>query len=293
MSSEIYDPASGTWSVSGSLGDARAEQKAVALATGLVLVTGGTGDEQQGNQLDTTQVYDPASAHWYAAGRLTVPRRALGEATLADGRVLAVGGFGNGHVLASADLLDPSTGGLVTQTLDESTADGTPVEVQTTTFTPQWQAVSDMATPREAPTATLLSDGTVLVAGGARLDAADAALASAEIFDPGAGNWSTGGTMTMARVGHTATRLLNGEVLIVGGMSTTCTTGAASCTKNTAELYDPASDSWTATGPMSNWRSQHTATLLADGTVLIVGGEGAQASGMKTAPLATAEIYQP
>src|SRR5262249_13885386 len=127
-------------------------------------------------------------------------------------------------------------------------------------------------------TATLLPGGKVLIAGGVDdvtrciVSCTGNALASAELYDPGAGTFAATGSMTTARVGHTATLLANGKVLIAGGCSGSWPCGNA---LSRAELYDPASGTFTATGNMSAARSGHSATLLANGHVLIVGTEPA------------------
>lgn len=112
---------------------------------------------------------------------------------------------------------------------------------------------------RRAHTATLLSDGKVLVAGG--LDNNSDSLSSAELFDPANGNWQPTGSLTNGHALHTATRLLNGKVLVAGGL------GSAS-----AELYDPALGTWTNLAYMHTARNGHSATLLPNGKVLVAGG---------------------
>jgi N-acetylneuraminic acid mutarotase len=137
------------------------------------------------------------------------------------------------------------------------------------------------------PTATLLPDGTVLVAGG---DGRTGPLASAEVYEPSTGSWTATGSMIEARYGHTATLLSDGRVLVAGGAAI-FTDGDVSGPDPlaSAELFDPRSGTWAATGSMTEDRLGHTATLLPDGTVLVAGGEGSFGSGDP----ASAELYDP
>jgi hypothetical protein len=131
-----------------------------------------------------------------------------------------------------------------------------------------------MSVTRFFHTATLLSNGKVLVTGGHD--------ASAELYDPTPGTFAaTMGSMSVGRSSHTATLLATGKVLIAGGSNAT---GPLA----TAELYDPNAGTFTATGSMAAGRTSHTATLLANGMVLIAGG-----SNSANATLATTELYDP
>jgi hypothetical protein len=131
-------------------------------------------------------------------------------------------------------------------------------------------ATGSMATARNLHTATLLGDGTVLVAGGG---GGTGYLTSAEIYDPTTGTFSPTGNLAIPRYLHTATLLADGTVLIVGLAS--------------AEIYDPINGTFSTTGGLGTGRDYDTATLLADGTVLVVGGYD------ETGLLASAEIYDP
>ena len=139
-----------------------------------------------------------------------------------------------------------------------------------------------MTTPREDHTATLLADGRVLITGGNDTD--DHAVASAELYDPTTGTFSPTGSMATARGFHTATLLADGRVLIAGGDPAGW---VADRPDASAEIYDPTTGTFSPTGSMATTRGFHTATLLADGRVLIAGGENGAGS------LASAELYDP
>ncbi|MBV7335817.1 hypothetical protein KFU94_47775 [Chloroflexi bacterium TSY] len=125
---------------------------------------------------------------------------------------------------------------------------------------------SNLSTARLEHTATVLSDGRVLVAGGKASGTQFIPLDSVEIFDPTNSTWSTINSLSTVRARHTATLLGDGRVLIAGGF-----TGSA--VLSSAEIFDPATGTWAATGNMINGHSGHTATLLNDDRTLVVGGD--------------------
>jgi len=192
---------------------------------------------------------------WIATGSMIAARS--GSATLLlDGKVLVAGGTDSvGFQLGTAELYDPSTG--------------------------SWTATGNMVEARAGHTATLLPDGTVLVTGGGNSGS------SAELYDPGSGTWAATGSKITPRWYHTATLLLDGTVLVAGGSAVVG--GDSPLALASAEVYDPGSRSWTATGNMIEAREARTATLLLNGNVLVAGGSGSAGSPL----LESAELYDP
>jgi len=141
-----------------------------------------------------------------------------------------------------------------------------------------WFSAASMATARSGHTASLLSNGKVVVAGG--FSGPGSTLASAELYDPATNAWSAAASMATARGGHTATLLSNGKLLVVGGWNNLALLASA-------ELYDPATNAWSAASNMATARSGHTATLLSNGKVLVAGGWNGGV------PLASAELFDP
>ena len=141
---------------------------------------------------------------------------------------------------------------------------------------------------RTGAVAVLLPSGKVLVAGGSSDGTPNGALNTAELFDPVAGTFSLAGSgssnaMTAARFGTSATLLNNGQVLLAGGQNST---GVL----NSAELYNPATDTFTATGNLNAARTGAAATLLGTSKVLIAGGS---ADATLDGALNSAELFDP
>jgi hypothetical protein len=154
-----------------------------------------------------------------------------------------------------------------------------------------WTAADDLPTPAawygQHDGAVLLDDDSVLVAGGA--DAASAALDETAVYDPTGQRLAAGRPLGTPRQLHTITRLADGKVLVVGGLSGSSASGTG---LRSAELYDPNTHAWTATGSLATPRWGHSAALLPDGSVLVAGGSTAR-SGRTTTALRSAERYDP
>jgi hypothetical protein len=229
----------------------RMSHVAVLLGNGLVLIAGGFGNTAT---LASAELYDPATGLFTATGSMAHARSHPSATLLGSGKVLLAGGWAGTAPLDSAELYDPASG----------------------TFS----LVGSMHSPRSGHTATLLSDGRVLVVGGQGLGAP----ASAEIYDPATNLFTVTGSLATGREDHTATLLGNGRVLVAGGFNTSCGT-YRDCAS--AELYDPATGLFTATGSMAHSRGGHTASVLPDGRVLVAGGSHYIAS------VEQAELYDP
>jgi len=198
------------------------------------------------------------SGTWTNTGSLNTPRTAHTATLLPNGEVLVAGGGNATGFLPSAELYNSATG--------------------------KWSVSGSMTSARGGHTATLLANGEVLVAGGISNGSSPwspSCTATAELYNPFTGQWTTTGSMTKPRGNHTATLLNDGTVLVAGGLCN----GGFTYPDNSAELYDPSTGTWKATGNMNVARINTTAALLPNGQVLIAGGNSTSAGGR------SAELY--
>ena len=261
LSAELYDPVTGSWSVTG--GSRYAAQRSYSDIAAQRKGIGRRGCSFSGSDpsLNSAELYDPNTGQWSPTGNLNTGRSWHTATLLQDGKVLVAGGFSGGgtngncpcffFVTNSAEIYDPATG--------------------------IWSVIASLNTERGSHTATVLQNGEILVAGGTNGlingDLDTDPITNAELYDPRTGRWSVTASLNAPRESHTATLLPDGKVLAAAGEST-----------DTAELYDPSTGVWSFTGSLSNAGSGNTATLLPDGKVLVVGGGSS---------LNTAELYDP
>ena len=189
---------------------------------------------------------------------MQAPRAVHSATTLADGRVLVVGGCTTdscelgSHEGAVAELYDPGSR--------------------------RFERSGRLREWRDDHTATLLRDGRVLVAGGW---GAERVLASSELYDPRTGAFAAGPRMASPRAGGTATVLRDGRVLVAGGFTDNRPTVAS------ADVFEPAANRFRPVRPMAAPRGAHAAARLADGRVIVVGGLS------RGRVVATSELFDP
>lgn len=270
-SAEVYNPATGIWARTGSMNQSRFAPAMALLPNGKVLAAGGYGGGfGQGVFRNSAEVWDPATGIWTPTASMYDCRVQPSTTVLPGGRVLVIGGNGcTAATQATAELYDPATGA--------------------------WTRAANMSTPRASHTATLLPDGRVLVAGGRQTDGAiDRVWATAEIYNPSTDSWTSAGSMRAPHTFHGAGLLSTGKVIVAGGYCQNQTPVGPSpslvmgCATDTAELYDPATNSWLALPSMTTKRLFAGSAVLPAGAtrpgMFLMAGGGQQQ---------TAELYDP
>ncbi len=230
------------WQYTGSLSTAKRFVIFTTLDNGKVLASGGMANDIPHAECE---LYDPATASWSLTGSLHVARYLQSVVKLQDGRVAVFGGQSGGS------------------------ADGIPIQTDVIEIydpaTGVWSVAGHLQIPREHQTASLLSDGRVLIAGGL---SGVSAVASAEIFDPTTDSCTLVAPMQQARYEQQATSLLDGRVMIKGGrIGWWDGTFFAE-----SEIYDPTSNTWTVIEPMHQPRMRALLVQFSDGSILSAAG---------------------
>ncbi|CAF1079390.1 unnamed protein product [Adineta steineri] len=233
---------------------ARRFHTAIALTNGSVLVTGGYNDVV--GLLNSAELYNPSTGTWITTESMNVGRVYQATTALTNGLVLVTGGFGGFRFLNSVEIYNPSNG--------------------------TWTTTGNMSTARRYHTASILANGKVLVIGGYNRDSQ---LYSTELYNPSTSTWTTTRSMNVARTHYTTTTLTNGSVLVTGGSSLVTVEVTSTSFLNSVELFNPSTDTWTTIGNMSAARQYHTASILANGKVLVTGGYNTDGA------LNSAELY--
>lgn len=306
-SAELYDPRTGAFEATGNMSTPRVSHTATLLPDGRVLIAGGGRTAvSRYDALASAELHDPGTGRFSATGEMATARYSPGATLLNNGNVLIVSwcytstGFGGFPV--DAELYDPDIGtfadtgdrnfeGADTATLLPNgkvliTRGNPPAEPYASwaelyhPSTGAFTATGCATTNHSGPTATLMMDGKVLIAGGDIGDG-DGGSLIAEGYDPAIGAFSRTGDITVGREQHTATLLPDSSVLFAGGHLVFDLAASA-------EIYDPVKGAFTRTANMPTAHEVHTATLLGDGTVLVAGGFAPW-----PALTSSAEIYHP
>jgi len=273
-SAESYDPAAGKWTATANMmSTPRAGASATLLPSGKILIAGGFDASEKA--LNTAEVFNPADGTFVATDNtMTDPRGFHTAILLLSGKVLLVSGLtdNNGSASSTADIFDPAAGthGRFTESA------GAPV-------------TSAAAASVLFPSGPLM--GKVLITGGDGCTSGSVcSVPTSELYNPMTDQFTTASSMNESRMNHTATLLQNGKVLITAGINVFATmgngkvngAGASTTFSNSAELFDPATVTFTCVGSagahggcsrsMTATRAGQSATLLANGTVLIAGG---------------------
>ena len=277
-------------------------------------MAGGRFTESSGNQanLNLAELFDPTTGNWTRAAPMLVPRSGQTATLLPDGQVLIIGGgslsaelYDLGSNTWTAVSVPPELRRVVTATLlpngkvlitgvfgpEDAKVDGAALYDPTTD---SWLSAAPMKTPRKAgQTATLLPNGRVLVLGGWTSEQAPelpvheiyTVFNTAEEYDANSNTWLSASPMKQARAYQSATLLPEGNVLVIGGLDEVEVYPFGQPSAISTEIYDPATNSWTALASMPVSRGEETVTLLPEGDVLVVGGEKAGTS--------SSEVYDP
>lgn len=266
---DVFDPSSNSWTPLPKPPTQRIGPDMVLLDDGRVLVVGGQDVPPSSLQegilpfVGTSEIFNPETSEWGHAATMDQPLFGQVAVLLSDGRVLVVGG----------DMLDGTlTGSARAEIYDPATDTWTPTE--------------DMSIQRGRPNAITLADGRVLVTGHNLLDFR-ATTGKVDIYDPDAGTWTAADELSQPSDGHSLTLLPDGRVLAAGGENPVV---RGSNYYSTTEIFDPSTNSWSPGPELSEPRTNHSATLLPDGRVLLIGGI---APGSQFVPLTSMEFVTP
>ena len=236
--SELYDPATNTFSSGGALTTARCGHTATLLHDGRVFIAGGGNDQS----LAGCEIYDPGKNLFTPIGSMSTPRQGHTATQLRNGNILLVGG---GTAKSTTEIFNVTTS--------------------------RFEPTGSLHQNRNGHSATLLPDGRVLIVGGATgQERGRSVLSSAEIYDPATGKFTKTAGMITNRYKHAAILLPDSTVLIVGGSNEHDWTGQY----NSAELFNPRRNSFSRVGDMSvkRFKLPNGVAMLQDGSVLVAGG---------------------
>ena len=273
----IYDPWTDTCTPGPGLNTARSMHGATKLADGRWLLTGGvdTNNDPQAS----CEIYDPVADTFTAVAPMGTPRMGHTATLLGNGKVLVTGGL---HAMT------------VTPTQLSAIHDADATSELYDPLTDTWTPGPNLSTPRAAHFAFTRPDGKVLLGGGISWDTViivgwlPAIRRSCDLYDPVANAIGSAPQMVTPRSTVDPVDLGNGRWLLAGGISSLSLTNPGSPTA-AAEIYDAATNTWTAVGAMATARGNHKAWALGNGQFLLAGG--ANGSILSPTALDSSEIF--
>jgi hypothetical protein len=277
-STKLFNPSAHTWSqATGLMKWARCHPASALLQDGRLFLAGG-GDIHY-TALANTEIFDPATQTWALAASMPGPRLGGQAVTLSNGKVLVVGGTAGYTVLSSAIIYDPTAG-----------PGGT------------WSAAGSLSATPDGHLVALPDGGALMVQNKEYDNVAEAWIEPAsERFDPIALTWTKVPAMNQTRLSPIVVSLADGRVLVAGGTIDQGfdDNGRYTTLTKSAEIYDPATNTWSNTAVMPSARENGRGILLEDGSVLVAGGDlgahgfAATPGGYEIDVLATALVYVP
>lgn len=239
---EIYDPATDSWSMPGQMKTGRYVHQAVKLLDGRVIVMGGCSAYGCAADTASVEIFDPATGKWSTAAPMKAHRASFSATLLADGRVLVTGGYNAAGTLTENETYDP--------------------------VKDAWTVNAAMPHAHAVHASVTMQNGSVLVAGG------DTGLGlpgrEADVFNPATGKWKSVGMLAEPREYFGAANLPNGKVLVIGGFSYK---GEMFVTLSSCETFSPGKGIFKPAKSMKHERSEFSVTTLPDGSVMAVGGD--------------------
>jgi hypothetical protein len=269
-SCEIYDPTTNSFTATGSMGTSRILHGASMLADGRVMVAGGTSTLTPDvtaaitGTLQSAEIYNPATGTWSNTQNIGGRRLAPALTLLSNGQVMVSGG--------------------VAVTIFF----GIPIGASSTTAVQRWNPTTsgwtngaNMAQGRAGHqyNQVTLNDGRVLMTGGLNVPSLLAAttaapISGAEVYNPTTNSWQTV-NMPTVRALHSATVLADGRVAACGGAQGTLLVPISIAN---VDVFNPATNTWSSAPALTGARASHTANLVPDGTLVLMGGQGATTS---------------
>ena len=294
-----------SWATAAPMPTARLESAATTGCDGTVYVLGGIAPTSQPGVVgdtDAAEAYGPGDGAWRALAPLPTSRAGLAAATVADGRILAIGGNASG-ACAEVEAYSPRSGGweafaplpvpvAVARAATDAAGNVYVFDRATTEIydagLKAWRAGPAMPTPRIAAAVATGADGRIYVAGGYPADRAGAGpVDTVEVYTPATGRWSGAAPLpgpTGQGAGATAR---DGRIFVFGGYP-----DAGAVPGATTYVYTPATDGWAVAADLPQARTSLTAALGPDGRIYVIGGDPGDASAVP-GPVDRVDVYTP